>query len=212
MDAAELAKLIVRANPTLDAERAAIAAGTWEAYLTARVPEPSRLRAIQHARWDDAYRFALGIGCTRRSRRAFVFPIWHLENEDDGSSTEWTRALVISFEDGSYHLEANTDLGDEIVMAVVEEAKVGVLIESKDFAPGVAMPYRNDTYGALESRRIEAVTSVERTFDLAPVPRPTRPVPAFSTTAELAVVTATLDPAIRSYLDRVVAGLRFTPS
>ena len=187
MDETALEKVVRRSNRTLDAERAALADKRWAAYLAERVPAPSRLNFLQHGAWRAAHEQALKIGQTTAVREVLVFPIWYCSNEDD-SVNDWIRAAVVSFDDGSLELYENAVLGDAVVVADVEQARLGYLVHSRAYAPDIELPFRKGDYATVESRRIERVVKVKSVVAGHPVGTPQREVPPFSTDTEPALV------------------------
>jgi hypothetical protein len=211
MDARSLEKILRRTNKTLDAERAALARGTWKTYLAERVPPPSRLNVFRYRAWRAAYQKALELGCTTNPRDACILPIWYCSNQDDDATGDWATATLISFEDESNQLYENTPLRGVVVRARVEEARLGFIVRSRGYAEAIELPYRNSYYAAVQSRRIERVTAIEQLIAAEPAPKPEREVPAFSTDAESAISLAALDPELAGRIRRATEKLRIFP-
>jgi hypothetical protein len=208
MDATTLERLLRRTNPTITEERAALAAGRWEAYLRERVPPPSRLAFRRHRAWQEAYEHALKIGQASTPREGLVLPVWYGSNPDDVPERVWVAAIAVDFEDGSYQLYEDASLGGVIVVARLEEARIGFIMPSKFYAPDMKLPHRNQHYVAVESRRIERVVGIERVVSAPLLPEPAYAVAAFATEAEPAVKLDGLDEALAARARRLVDKLR----
>jgi hypothetical protein len=211
MDARFLEKILRRTNKTLDSERAALASGTWKKYLAERVPPPSRLNVFHHSAWRTAYEKALEIGCTTELHDALVFPIWCCSNESEDTIANWTSSTLVSFEDESYELYEKTAFGGAVVLARVEEARLGFVVLSRSYAPDIKLPYRNKHYAAVESRRIEHVAAIDQVIAAEPAPTPRREVPAFSTDAEPAILLSAIAPDLAGRVRRATEKLRIFP-
>lgn len=189
MDAKALEKVLRRSNKTLDAERAAVADKRWAEYLAERVPAPSRLNFLQHSAWRAAHEQALRIGHTTAVREVLVFPIWYCSNEDEEEPVaDWIRAVIVSFEDASFELYEKASLENALVVADVEEARLGFLVHSRAYAPDIKLPFRKGDYATVESRRLERVVKVKTVVGGTSVPVPQREVRPFSTDTEPALV------------------------
>lgn len=207
-EAAAIEALVVRRDATLDAERAAAAAGRWAAFLETRVPPPPVWQVRARAAWREAFDAALAIGAASVTREVVVCPLWFCSNDDDIPGSKWEPAVVVAFDDGTFELHERKSV-DAIVVATVEQARLGFLVRSRDYAPEIPLALRNDHFGAIESRRIERVTGIVREVESAAAPVPERDLPPFATDAAPARVPG--DPAIAARLDVVLAKLRVFP-
>jgi hypothetical protein len=169
------------------------------------------LNVFHYSAWRTAYEKAIEIGCNTELRDALVFPVWCCSNESVDAIADWTSATLISFEDESYELYENTSLGGTVVLARVEQARLGFIVLSRSYAPDIKLPYRNKHYAALESRRIEHVTAIEQVTAAEPAPMPQREVPAFSTDAEPAILLAAIATDLASRARRATEKLRIFP-
>lgn len=211
MDAPVLEALVRRSNPALVAERAAVAAGRWEPFQAERVPPPSRIHFARRAAWREALDRALAIGCHSEVQEVLAFPVWFCSNDDDIPGSKWEPAAMVAFDDGTFELHERKHLPG-IVLARIEQARLGFLVRSIDFAPSVTLAFRNDFYGALESRRIERVVEIVRAFESTETPLPERDLPPFATDGEGArVLLPPADPAIAARIDAAIAKLRSFP-
>jgi hypothetical protein len=211
MDEKALEKILCKRNETRDAERAALAEGRWAEFLSERIPPPSRLSFLRYKAWRSAYEKALSMGTTTKARRALIFPIWYAENESEDPLTKWAPATVALFDDESYQLSENGSPGDVLVLANVEEARLGFIAPANMYAPDVELPYRNGHYVTCESRRIERVVEIERAIAAPGLPAPGRAVPAFSTGAELAIALPQANADLDERIGRATERLRISP-
>lgn len=211
MDIKDLEKVLRRSNKRLDAERAAVAANQWAEYLAETLPAPSRLNFLQRAAWRAAYEQALKIGHTTVVREALVLPIWYCSNEDEAPSNDWIRAIVVSFDGAPFDLYEEASLQSAVVVADVEEARLGVVVRSRDYAPSLELPFRKRHYATVESRRLERVVKLKAVVDGASVPIPQRQVPPFSTDAEPAVVLPEAERELSARVANATERLRIFP-
>jgi hypothetical protein len=208
MDVAVLDKLLRRTNATITEERTALAGGRWPTYLRERVPPPSRLAFARHRAWQAAYERALQIGNETAVRPALVFPVWLCSNQDDEPSRDWALAVVAVYDDDSYELYEKATLGGFLVLARIEEARIGFIMPSRFYASEIELPYRNEHYVAVESRRIERIVGIDRIVNAATVSAPTRTVPAFVDDAEPAVALDSVEPTLATRVRSITDKLR----
>jgi hypothetical protein len=212
MDAAALQNILRRTNPTITAEREALATGRWEAYLRKRVPPPSRLNVGRHRAWQAAFERALQIGQRARVREALVVPVWYGSNPDAVPDQVWMPAVAVGYDDDSNEVYEETTLGGVVLVARLEEAVLGFIMPSRFYAPEVDLPYRNAHYVAVESRRIERVIAIEKLVGARQLPQPDYEVAAFAVEAEPAVALDGLDAALAARVQRLVEQLRIVPA
>jgi len=212
MNARALEKLLRRTNPTIREEREALASGRWASYLRERVPPPSRLTFIKRRAWQAAYERALQLGQESTTREALVLPIWFGSNQDDVPEQAWIQAIAVGWSDDSYELEENAVLGNVIVVARLEEAKIGFIMPSRYYAPEIEVPYRNQHYIAVESRRIERVVEVVRIVEAPGVTEPDRPLAPFAQEAYPAVALDGVDEVLSARIRRLIERLRIDPA
>lgn len=211
MDAALVEAILRRSNPAIEAERAAVAANRWVEFQAERVPPPSRLHPRQRAAWNEAMARAAALGYRAEMREALVFPVWWCSNDDDIPGAKWVPATAVSFDDGALELHEYKRV-PEIVLATVEHARLAFLVRASDFAPDVALAFRNDHFGVLESRRTERVTAIVRTFPGTDLPLPEHDLPPFATEAVRAKrEDPSTDRAITARIDATLAKLRVFP-
>lgn len=211
MDAPSLEKVLRRTNPTITEERRALASGRWEAYLRERVPPPSWLEPSRRRAWKAAFERARQLGATSETRSAVIFPVWLCANEDDVPRREWAQAVCVTWDDGAPELYEGASMESVVVVAQLEEARIGFLMPSRFYGPGVELPYRNEHYVAVESRRIERVAGVNRVVHAEPAPAPSREVAAFTTDAEPGIALEGLEPALALAVRRATERLRVAP-
>ena len=208
MDVKELESIVVRTNAQIERERAAAAAGQWAQLQEERVPAPAIYHLRQRAAWKEALERALAIGGGAEVREALVAPVWFCSNLDDIPGSTWEPATLVAFDDGKFELHERKRVS-AIALAIVEHARLGFLVRSRDFAPSVALAMRNEHYGALESRRIERVREITREFGGTDVPIPERDIPPFAIDATPARVAD--DPAIAERVAAACARVRVFP-
>jgi hypothetical protein len=206
-----LEELLRRSNKTLDAERAALAAGRWAEHLAERVPAPSRLAFLRYGAWRAAYERALEIGAKTETLEVVVFPIWYGANESEEPASAWTATVIASFEDGSFELYENAALESAVAVADVEVVRRGFLALARSYAPDIALPYRNATYAVVESRRVERVATMKFVVPASPVAAPQRSVPPFATDAEPALALDAMDRDLAARVRHVTQQLRIFP-
>lgn len=188
-----------------------MARGRWQEYLRRRVPPPSRLSFVRRGAWQAAYDRALAIGNSSEVRHALVVELWYCENPNDVANNAWSKIVAVSFADGSYDLAEKATIGDRIVLARLEQSRRGFIMPSRFYAPGVALPYRNAHYVAVEGRSIERVVAIERVAEGVGVSKPNRDVPPFSTDAEPGVKLDGVESDLAECIHRLVDKLRISP-
>jgi len=110
----------------------------------------------------------------------------------------------VLFDDDSYDVIERAAVGNVVVSARVDHARLGFIAPSASYAPDVSLPYRNAHFVALSSSRIERVVSIDSETRVEPLPQPQRPVPPFVSEAEPAFSLGDLPgPMARAYrIDR----------
>jgi hypothetical protein len=211
MDLAALEKALRQTNPTITEERAALASGRWPEYLRERVPPPPWFDLARRRAWQAAYDRAQQIGQTSQMRNAVVFPVWFCSNDGDVPTHEWTKAVVVDY-DESYDLYEDTSLDSVIVAARLEEARIGFVMPSRFYAPQMEVAYRNQHYVAVASSRIERVVAIDHVLTAVAALKPTRAVSPFATDAEPAIELDTLDPELPARVRRTTDKLRAPPA
>jgi hypothetical protein len=211
MDVAALETLLRGENSTLDAERAALANGRWEHYLRTRVPPPLPLFVLRRASWNAAFRRALDYGVTSEIRSAAVAPIWYANNEDEIPTSEWQPAIMVSYNNSADVLCEHAGLTGAVILARLEVTRVGYLAPSAQYAPSVALRYRNRHYVADQSEHIGRVVDLQRVITAPAAARPTLDVPAFAIRAVPAVDLTAVEPALATRIRRATEALQVSP-
>ena len=162
--------------------REACARGEWRAFVKEHAPPVPRLfgrREIEECRARAIEAFS-----GPRAVAVRLVPTW-VADADEGESDQWFMGHALFQGDAA---PGATEIGPRsedvelrVDRAVVCEARawrVAYVVESRSYAPDIAMLFRGERHSVLEGEVIEIASA--RAEDGAPVPRPRVVVPPFA--------------------------------
>jgi hypothetical protein len=160
----------------------------WAALVRELAPRAPRLLG----RWDHArcVEHAAAMCEGPDAVTIQIVPVWAGSNPDDEPSSEWYAAVALQVAEEPLTVVDGDgeDLSPSVLHRVIcrgRRWRVGLVIETKSYAPSVELALRAGAFGVVENDVYEVESAEE--VSGGPVPRPTRTIPPFCSWFEPAV-------------------------